>query len=143
MTQEHHPVAPPDELVQKWVNKHYGGKVHRELGGVERTIATQATQWGYEQRGAVNEAELQKARNEELEACCEWLAANDWAIPGGECLRDLRAARRPKPPSLKEQALETLDSMRIAPVVINGINVNADVMNKYEIIRRAIESLPS
>ena len=45
------------------------------------------------------------------------------------------------PPSLKQQALETLRSMQIKPVIIDGLNVNKDVMEKYDIIRRALEHL--
>ena len=73
----------------------------------------------------------------ELEACCQWLFENDYDV-APVCLR---AARRPNPPSLKQQALETLRSMQIDPVVINGINVNAEVMAKYDKIRRALEAL--
>jgi len=50
-------------------------------------------------------AAFQAGADQELEACCEWLDKEDWS---GES-RQLRAARRPKPPSLKEQALEALD----------------------------------
>ena len=46
------------------------------------------------------------------------------------------------PPSLKEQALETLRSMQIEPCWINGINTNAELMSKYDIIRRALEAVP-
>jgi hypothetical protein len=57
-----------------------------------RDIAIQAAQWGADQ---------------ELEACCEWLA-----YEGHEHEHlALRAARRPKPPSLKEQALNDLDDI--------------------------------
>ena len=63
----------------------------------------------------------------QLEKCCEWL-------PGCGCEsygRELRAAMRPKPPSLKEQALETFEEL------IHGAN-NVDVA----VIRRALEYLP-
>jgi len=52
-------------------------------------IATRAAQWG---------ADI------ELEACCEWLQ-HDYPNIGANALR---AARRSKPPSLKEQALKEL-----------------------------------
>ena len=48
----------------------------------------------------------QKIADQELEACCEWLDSQAWAVEYG--LPNLRAARRPKPPSLKEQALGAL-----------------------------------
>jgi hypothetical protein len=31
--------------------------------------------------------------------------------------------------------------MRIEPCVINGVNTNADLMAKYDILRRALEAL--
>jgi len=70
------------------------------------SLVERVAQWGYDQRGEVNEAKLQQARDEELEACCEWLVLNGYV----EAASRLRAARRPKPPSLAEQALEALRS---------------------------------
>jgi hypothetical protein len=68
----------------------------------------------------------------ELEACCEWLVNEGWFKYEHEAVEDLRAARRPKPPSLKERALHEL----------------ADVYNRdkiddsaYDTIRRALEAL--
>jgi hypothetical protein len=118
MTQKH-PITPPPELVLQWLED---GPEDGEFG-ISKHIATQAARWGSDQ---------------ELEACCEWT----WDSDGYYAALALRADRRPKPPSLKELALETFRSMQIEPVVINGINVNADVMGKYNIIRRALESLP-
>jgi hypothetical protein len=92
MTNQQHPITPPRELVMEWVNNHYGGKVHRDLGGVELSIAAQAAQWGADQ---------------ELEACCERLRGEyDWGLAAA--LR-LDAARRPNPPTLAEQATANLD----------------------------------
>ena len=73
------------------------------------TLATWAAQWGADQ---------------ELEACCELL-------PG---LTDyLRAARRPKPPSLKEQALDALrEAESSGCLYVNG---------RSDTIRRALEAL--
>jgi hypothetical protein len=72
---------------------------------------TRAAQWGSDQ---------------ELELCCEWLTVNDYDfIP-----LDLHAARRPKPPSLKQQALE---AARIE-LIEGGKNA--------AVIIRALESLP-
>ena len=44
----------------------------------------------------------------ELEACCEWFI--EWGIFGEDAdyLKRLRADRRPKPPSLKQKALNAL-----------------------------------
>ena len=49
-------------------------------------VADRAAQWGADQ---------------ELEACCEWVGYPT-------AVRQLRTARRPKPPSLAEQGLEAL-----------------------------------
>jgi hypothetical protein len=67
--------------------------------------------------------------DQELEACCEWLPKYF------QCHRydadRFRAARRPKPPTLKEQALDELTSAeRLYP---------AD----WSSIRKALEALPN
>jgi hypothetical protein len=79
-----HPITPPPELVQLWVNL-------MPLGSINAFTA--AAQWGADQ---------------ELEGCCEWFQVriNEGWNP---ChLEDLCTTRRPKPPSLKEQALALL-----------------------------------
>lgn len=69
----------------------------------------------------------------ELEACCEWLEEDPYESPTrGQVAGRLRAARRPKPMSLKEQALQALEEL-----TQNGIS-NAHLAA----IRRALESLP-
>ena len=122
MTQEH-PITPPPELVQKWSTTVY--QQTEDDDQRDLYIATQAARWGADM---------------ELEACEKY-----WMTHGisPEGVARMRAARRPKPPSLKEQALETLRSMQIPPCVVDGINVNADLMAKYDILRRALESLHS
>jgi hypothetical protein len=67
--------------------------------------------------------------DQELEASCEWLDKEGWS---GES-RQLRAARRPKPPSLKGQALDVLERFN------SGEMVAADKM--VDTIRRALEQL--
>ena len=137
MTDKSFPITPPPELVQQWFKQaHESADPYNQLSCYD-FISTAAAQWGWEQRGAANEAELQQARDEELNECCEWLDFYSSATDA----RDLRLARRHEPPSLKEQALETLRSMQIDPVVINGVTVNAEVMAKYDTIRRALEQL--
>jgi hypothetical protein len=79
----------------------------------EQRICTAAAQWGADQ---------------ELEACCEYLVrCAQWEF---EDVAELCAARRPKQPSLKEQALE---AARIE-LLIGGKNA--------ELIIRALEALP-
>jgi hypothetical protein len=84
----------------------------------------------------------QQIADQELEACCEWLV-NSLSEDPQEVSQELRTARRPKPPTLKEQALADLESMSIEPCLINGIDVNASVRAKYNNIRRALEALPN
>ncbi|NBW23395.1 MAG: hypothetical protein EBR82_87180 [Caulobacteraceae bacterium] len=93
MTQDYpHPITPPPELVQQWINE--------EDGLTAGHIATRAAQWGWDQR----EPEIQAVADQELEACCHYFARD---LRESLAL-ELRAARRPKPPSLKEQALAEL-----------------------------------
>lgn len=86
-------------------------------------------------RKCLNTAALEYARavlarwgaDQELEACCEWLQDPDLNVDTYK----LRAARRPKPPSLKEQALEAHQRMW---------NVAA-TREDHELVRRALEQL--
>ena len=64
--------------------------------------------------------------DQELDACCKWLDDDDDRAT-------LRAARRPKPPSLKEQALDELHISFDRGYLKEGA---------ADIIRRAIEALP-
>ena len=102
-----HPITPPPELVTQW-DSH--GKSRSDAAQI---LATQAAQWGADQ---------------ELEACCEWLdSATD--------ARDIRIARRPKPPSLRKQAYDALDTY------IYGEPDPKDKERTYNTIRRALEQL--
>jgi hypothetical protein len=110
-------IYPPDHLLRKWEEL-----IIDEEQNVDVVL--------YEA--------FQAGADAELEACCEWLV-NEGHEYEHVALRD---ARRPKQ-SLKEKALETLRSMQIEPCWINGINTNADLMSKYDILRCALESLPN
>ena len=104
-----HPITPPLELVHQWTDM--------LASRSDQAVFTMAAQWGADQ---------------ELEACCEWL--DGWChdeFPGG--IENLRAARRPKPPSLKEQALEWLIAAEELHKV-SGIDPEGT-------IRRALEAL--
>ena len=117
MTQEHS-ITPPPELVEKWIES---TRANDCLGSYpqnyEHLVATQAARWGADQ---------------ELEACCEWFLKEGWTP---EHPTNLRAARRPKPPSLKERALLQLDTLN-ADLGMHGLG--CDLCQ----IRRALESLP-
>ena len=67
----------------------------------------------------------QSGADQELEACCALM--DDWGLDE----TDLRFARRPKPPSLKEQALAVLDDCSDR---LDSAHENT--------IRRALEALP-
>jgi hypothetical protein len=69
----------------------------------------------------------------ELKASCEWLSGCGCPIYG----RELRAARRPKPPSLKQEALRDLDGMVEAMRITWGFEPGYPTT-----IRQALDSLP-
>jgi len=73
----------------------------------------------------------QAGADQELEACCEWLDQNTgrWDL-----LAELRTARRPKPPSLKEQSLALIDKIQS--------NKEMWQTDDLDVVRRALESLP-
>ena len=109
--QQQHPITPPPELVEQWVVNTFHYNLREKL--------VEAVRWGADQ---------------ELEACCEWIREQGYH----SCVRkDLHLARRPKPPSLKEQAYDTLDKY------IYGNPDPKDKQNTYNIIRRALEQLPN
>jgi hypothetical protein len=114
MTQEH-PITPPPELVQQWWDGTHGAFYEFQA------VATQAARWGADQ---------------ELEACCKTFEDiwnnNEDLMTLSDHLRALRAYRRPKPPSLKEQALEALKK----------IEDNEATYLDSSIICRALETLP-
>ena len=112
-----HPITPPPELVQQWLGEFFGCTVSGELADSERFLAARAAQWGADQ---------------ELEACCEWL---DRRLFGRDEIRQLHAARRPKPPSLKEQALIALHA------VATGANNAREQNLDFDTIRQALEQL--
>jgi hypothetical protein len=107
------PITPPTELLQQWATE-YWGNPGESIGCGEKYIAIKAAQWGADQ---------------ELEACCEWIPKYlPWDVD------QLRAARRPNPPSLKEQALKELRQLPIDPEL--GVCASA-----LDTIRRALEAL--
>ena len=129
----------------------------RYLKALEITLrlVERAAQWGADQRGEVNEAKLQEVRDQELEACRDWLCHEHGY--GEELARKLRTARRPKPPSLKEQAFKLLECYGTSKVKLTadqcntilralktipddwGVKLTADQCNT---ILRALEALP-
>jgi hypothetical protein len=113
-TNQSHPVTPPPELVRMWAT--WRNVVDEE--SFWRRITTEAAQWGADQ---------------ELEACRQWLEIN--GAPR-KFIDGLLAARRPKPPSLKEQALIGLSRIEQTGEFFS------DGMKDLDAIRRALELLP-
>jgi hypothetical protein len=103
-----HPITPPPDLKDKWNN----------LPLSTEEIFVIVARWGADQ---------------ELEACCEWLVNKlTFREDGIRFADELRAARRPEPPSLKEQALDLLNKHN------NGW---APSPKQWQIIRLAVEAL--
>ena len=108
------PLVPPPDLI----NKIFGDAMRSSNG-----------QHDYELR--LIHAAYAAGADRELEACCECLR-QEGAWPWPEEVAKLRAARRPKPPSLKEQALKALCDISIASFEQDAANI----------IRHALEALP-
>ena len=122
-----HPISPPPpELVQLWWEE----AIDLQKIPYTEHIAARAAQWGWDQRAP----EIQAAADAELEACC----ARQFRIYGNRAADDLRAARRPKPPSLKQQGLEALEAHFAA--IEAGEPAYRPAYKAT--IRRALEALP-
>ena len=101
------PITPPPGLVQEW----WESTIPNQSTDVKTQLCIQAARWGADQ---------------ELEACCKWLPKlPPWSG------NDLRKHRRPKPPSLKKQALEAQRRMW------SGASNHDD----WDLVRRALEAL--
>ena len=105
--------CPPPEFVKHWESRYK--EVGHKPDAVLQHVAEQASQWG---------------ADKELDACCEWIGP--LGIKGGDTLR---RARRPKPPSLKQQALEQLDAISTCFRISHGGPIVCDK------IRKALEQL--
>jgi hypothetical protein len=110
MTNQHH-IVPSPEQVDQWFDD-----AIRLNSTPKYYIAGQAALWSADQ---------------ELESCVKWLREREYYTP----FNGLRAARRPKPSSLKEQAL-ALVSRPIGDGFVQMLS-GADA----ETIRRALEAL--
>ena len=117
-----HPITPPIELVQQWVAEIWHEGTPVQVAQSDLHLAARAAQWGADQ---------------ELEACCEWLC-HEYGY-GEELALKLRAALRPNPPSLKEQALKELDKV---DMLWATEEFGKETLNSLDTIRRALEALP-
>ena len=110
MTNQQHSITPPDNLVWEWM-----GSIDTALTPthVAQALAAKVAQWSADQQ---------------LEACCDYLRQ---LRPQGNVLAErLLAVCRPKPPSLKELALEIL-----------GYPKDFWSEDEVDTIRRALEQL--
>jgi hypothetical protein len=97
MTDQSSPITPPFELINQWHKEAckdpYNGGAFIE-SKVLKYITTAAAQWGADQ---------------ELDACCKWIKGH--FLTGSLSCEKLRTARRPKPLSEADQALNDLEQL--------------------------------
>ncbi len=115
MTEQMHPMLPTNTLLNNWESDWLNERENFDM------LLIQAYQAG---------------ADAELEACCKWLQDPDLNVDTYK----LRAARRPKPKSLKEQALQELDKV---DMLWATEEFGQETLNSLDIIRRAIESIPN
>jgi len=124
MTQQH-PITPPAELIEDWIEIAKPEPWKRPPD--PNVLCTLAAQWGADRQ---------------LEADAEWLeqysldAPHLTITPTGKGLVE---AMRPKPPSLKEQALKTFEE---APGPDHPMAMTVLNAEQHALIRRALEALP-
>jgi hypothetical protein len=102
-----YPITPPPELVEQWMQDH----------STKYDLARHAAQWGADQ---------------ELEACCEWVEKTIPSWAPNTLNEQLRTARRPKPPSLKEQALALLDKAEDPRWDINDFSIVCKALEQLD-----------
>ena len=107
-----HPMQPPPELVRRWLDEAVNDS--QTLIDCAYRIARPAYAAG---------------ADAELDECEKW--GNEYRNGLGQ---KLRSARRPKPPSLKQQALELMQTHGAAALKLNP--------SQCETIRQALEQLP-
>ena len=123
MTDNNHPITPSQDLIHKWFTE----APDNLPSSCEQHIAIQASRWG---------------ADKQLELDARWLDTNALYTqnltisPSGNALRKVM---RPKPPSLKEQALQVLANADGADHPVVATVLTAD---QHALIRRALESLP-
>ena len=114
-----HAITPPPELVEKWVYEwNTRGVRHPDATNTASYVAIRAARWGADQ---------------ELKACCDWF--QDFYKLETWMERDLKAFRvdrRPKPVTLKQQALDALNEIEDK---MQGPTI------QEKLIRRALEAL--
>jgi hypothetical protein len=118
MTKQQHPIVPSPQQVTTWSRQWLDGDTSEVYA---EWLATCAAQWGADR---------------ELDACLEEFSLlwdKEVVITLNDLLKHLRAARRPKPPSLKEQALALVEQHK------DGCQPPAAM--DWETVRLALEQL--
>ena len=113
---DQHPITPPPELVQEW----WESTIPNQSTSVKTQLCIQAAQWG---------------ANQQLAEDAKWLDQHALDAPHLKITpvgKSLIEAMRPKPPSLKEQALHELND------VYNRDKIDDST---YDTIRKALEAL--
>ena len=119
-----HPITPPPELVQQWRYQWLCGP-QDYMPDIQHYIAVLAAQWGADQ---------------ELKAILEMVGFGQQSLPeedrylDGLTVASIRAARRPKPPSLKEQALAVINTA----IADGRLSSDASIL-----VRLLVEALPN
>lgn len=115
-------LSPSPELVRQWCREAESEHNPTVTCSLVCLLAIKAARWGADQ---------------ELEACVEWAAQfnyDDYRYQD-----ELRSNRRPKPLSLKEQALQALYRFD-DPEGHDGLGLKA-IEDDFDLIRRALEQL--
>ena len=114
---DQHPITPPPELFAEWLAEAKRMHPAESTGFIAGEVARLAYRAGADQ---------------ELEACIELIKDHGWFANPEHRVNEVRAARRPKPPSLKEQALKVLSETELR---------HEWTAADEDIIRRALEQL--
>jgi hypothetical protein len=107
---DQHPIFLPHELIKDWATNINSLNLKEQL--------IMVAQWGADQ---------------ELEACCSEIGF----IATKATADSLRSLRRPKPPSLRKQACDALNTY------VYGEPNQDDKVRTYNTIRAALEALPN
>ena len=117
------PIKPSLILIDLWWEEaRQNAKYDERIGPI---VATNAAQWG---------------ANQELETILEMVGFGQQSLPeedrylDGFTVASIRAARRPKPPSLKEQVLDVMDTA----ITDGRLSSDASIL-----VRLLVESLPN
>ncbi len=124
MTQQH-PITPPPELVQQWLEELYGGPVS-VISPFDQRVLIAAAQWGADRQ---------------LEVDAQWLDQNSLDAPHLTITptgKGLVEAMRSKTPSLKEKALAQLTQL---VVELDRASMRQQASTLEGPIRRALEQL--